>query len=115
YREDLSALVELLGRSSDPQTEEKIMQVLNSEQTPRAGVELLEGFLKNTNTLGHKDTKRAAEPWASLDRLYAANKKYLASAKLFDAGRKTEAKHRLDELLKEHPQYPFAVMLRRLI
>ncbi len=112
YREDLSTLVELLGTARDPGTEDKILQVLNSEDTPRAGIELLDAFLKKTKTRRYKDAE-PAEPWAGLDRLYAANKKYLAAAKLFDSGRRPEAEFKLDELLKEHPQYPFALMLKR--
>src|SRR5262249_31546934 len=42
YREDLRALVELLGQTRDPETEDKILQVLNSERAPRAAVEILE-------------------------------------------------------------------------
>jgi hypothetical protein len=110
-REDLLALVELLRQSRDPGIDDKIMQVLNSEETPPAAIGLLEGFLRNTKAQRHKD----AGPWAALDRLYAANKKYLAAARIFDDGRKAEAAGKLDELLKEDPQYPFAIMLKRLI
>src|SRR5437867_246024 len=78
YREDLLALVELLAEAQDPQTEEKILQILNSEDTPREATEILEGVLKNTKTQRHKETK-APDPWTNLDRIYAANKKYLAA------------------------------------
>jgi len=47
--------------------------------------------------------------------VYAANRKYLAAAKLFDAGKKADAGRALDELLKEDPQYPLALMLKQLI
>ena len=47
--------------------------------------------------------------------MYAANAKYRAAAKLFDSGKKSGADRVLDELLKEEPQYPFALMLKRLI
>jgi hypothetical protein len=110
FREDVMVLLELLGRTRDPETEEKILQVLNSEETPRAAVEMLEAFLKETKTQRHKDTK--PEAWAALDRAYAANRKYLAAAKLFDSGKKEESAQALDELLREDPQYPFALMLR---
>jgi hypothetical protein len=114
YREDLLALVELLAEARDPETEEKILQVFNSEETPRSAREILEAFLKNTRTRRHKDSN-TSDPWAGLDRLYAANKKYLAAANLFDAGRKAEADRKLDDLLKDHPHYPFAVTLKQLI
>jgi hypothetical protein len=56
-----------------------------------------------------------ADPWANLARLHAANKRYLAAAKLFDSGRKTDSLRKLDELLKDESRYPFALMLKRLI
>ncbi len=126
YREDLLALVELLGQARDPGTEDKILQILNSEGTPRAAREILEEVLKNTKTQRHreaqarqgeagiKDTK-APDPWTNLDRLYAANKKYLAAARLFESGRTADASRKLDELLRDEPQYPFALVLRQLI
>ena len=48
FREDLLALIELLSRSSDPDMEDKIMQVLNDPQTPRPASEILEEFLKRS-------------------------------------------------------------------
>jgi len=114
YQEDLLALVELLAQSRDPQTEEKILQVFNSGQAPSAAREILEGFLRRTDTRRQKDTQ-IAEPWASLERLYTANKKYLAATKLFDSGDKAEAHRKLDELLRELPEYPLALMLKELL
>ena len=114
YREDLLALVELLGQAGDPGTEDKILQVLNSEDTPRGAREILEGVLKNTKTQRPKDTK-GADPWTNLERLYAANKKYLAAVKLFESGRTADAGRKLDELLRDEPQYPFALVLRQSI
>lgn len=114
YREDLLALVGLLAQARDPETEEKILQVFNSDDTPRAARQILEEFLRNTKTPDHKDAN-IPEPWASLERLYAANKKYLAAAKLFDSGHKAAANRKLDELLREQPQYPFALVLKQLI
>ena len=114
YREDLASLTELLGQARDPEIEDKIMQVMNSEGTPKAAVELLTEFLRNTKPQRHEDTGQP-NPWAELDRIYAANRKYLAGAKMFDEGRMSEAGRKLDELLEEEPQYPFAVMLKRLL
>jgi hypothetical protein len=113
YREDLRALVELLGQTGDPEAEDKIMQVLNSERTPRAAVEMLQEFLRNTKTPRHTEVKPQS-PWANLDRVYAANRRYLAAAKLFDAGKKTDAERAVDELLRDEPQYPFALILKQM-
>ena len=113
YREDLLALTELLSQARDPETEDKVVQVLNGEETPRTVSEMLESFLRNTQAPRHKDTDTG--PWAALERAYAANKKYLHAARLLDAGKKPEAQQTLDELLKADPQYPLALMLKRLI
>ena len=113
YREDLLALIELLGRTKDRAVEEKILQILNSEETTRSAREMLEGFLKDNPPRQH--AAEVPEPWKSLAAVYAANEKYLSAAKLFDSGRKTEADRKLDELLKHHPGYPLAVMLKQLI
>jgi hypothetical protein len=114
YREDLLALIELLAKARDPETEDKVLQVLNSGETPRAVVPLLEEFLKNTTVQSHRGAN-VEGPWAALDRAYAANKKYVAAAKLFDAGKKADAARGIDELLRDEPQYPFALMLKRLM
>jgi hypothetical protein len=114
FREDLLALVELLAEARDPETEEKILQVLNGDETPHSAREILEVFLKDTKPRRHKDSK-TPDPWSTLNRLYAANQKYLAAAKLFDSGRTAEADRKLDDLLKDQPHYPFAVTLKRLI
>jgi hypothetical protein len=113
FREDLLALADLFSRAPDPEKEDKILQVLNSDDTPQAAVKMLETFLKAAATDKHGTTESGS--WAALDQAYAANKKYAAAAKLFDAGKKAEAGRTLDELLKEDPQYPFALMLRQLI
>src|SRR2546425_5793728 len=113
YREDLLALVELLALARDPQTEEKLLQVLNSDEAPRGAREILERFLKKTDRRPQKD-RQIPEPWASLERLYTANKKYLVAARLFDSGDKAAASRKLDELLRQLPDYPFALMLKKL-
>jgi hypothetical protein len=112
FREDLIAVIELLAQARDPETEEKIIQVINSEDTPRTAVEMLLGFLKDTKTQRHEGGK--PEAWAAMDRAYAANKKYLAAARLVDSGKKEEGIRALDELLLEDPRYPFALMLKRV-
>src|SRR5438477_6616877 len=101
FREDLLALIELLSKSSDPETEDKIMQVLNDPQTPRAATEMLEEFLKTAPS--PRRTNIDESPLNARARVQSANKKYLTAAKLFDSGRKAEAIHQLDELLKGQP------------
>lgn len=112
FREDLLALIELLSQSSDPATEEKILQTLNDPQVPRPASEMLEQFLKTSP----RSVRAKADPltWEAQSRLQTANKKYQAAAKLLDAGRKAEAIEILDELLKVQPNYPFAVILKDL-
>lgn len=106
FREDLLALMDLLGQSRDPGAEDKIMDVLNRPETPREVAGLLESFLKTS-----RQEKMESEPELRTG-LRSANKKYLVAAKLFDAGRKAEALQKLNELLEEHPQYPMALMLK---
>src|SRR5262249_1331012 len=108
YREDLLALIELLAQSQDPADEDKILQIMKTEGKPEGVESLLEQFLRNARTQTRKPTSDIPEPWKTLDQLYLANKKYLAVARLFDSGRKTEAGIKLDQLLKEEPHYPFA-------
>jgi hypothetical protein len=103
----------LLQRTKDPETEDKVLQVLNSDETPRRASEILETLLKDAKS--QKRDQKETGPWVALNRTYASNRKYLAAARLFDAGKKDEAARALDELLKEEPQYPIALMLRGLI
>ena len=112
FREDLLALIELLGQAHDPHTEEKIMKVLNNPYAPRPAAQMLEAFLKTSPQ--RPPSAAAGEPWASHARLQVSNKEYLAAAKLFDSGRKTDALRKLDELLEKYPGYPMAVMLKKL-
>jgi tetratricopeptide (TPR) repeat protein len=109
FREDLLALIEVLSKSANPETEYKIMQVLNDPQTPRSATGILEEFLRTAPQFVCADRS----VWETQERLQSANKKYQAAAKLCASGRKTEAIRKLDELLKEVPDYPFAVMLSR--
>ncbi len=112
YREDLLALVQLLEQARDPDTGDKVLQILNNDGTPPSVTVLLQDFVRNTKTQWHKDTEG---PWARLDRVYAANRQYLNAARLFDSGKKSEAARILEELLQEQPQHPFALMLKGLI
>ncbi len=114
YREDLLGLVELLSQSRDPGAEDKVLQVINSEESSRAARDMLGEFLRNTKAQNGR-LGDFPEPWNSLEHLYAANKKYMAAAMLLDSGRKADAAFKLDELLKEQPGYPFALMLKQLL
>jgi hypothetical protein len=111
-REDLLVLVELLSKSSDPETEDKIMQVLNDPETPRTASQMLEQFLKTAPRFPSPRGDRSV--WKSQEQLQSVNKKYQAAARLFDAGRKEEAVQKIDALLKENSDYPFAKMLKGL-
>jgi hypothetical protein len=112
YREDLIALVQLLDQARDPETEDKVLQVLNSEETPEDAGRILENYLKNTQAQRHKDRNG---PWGGMDRVYASNRRYLAAVRLVDNGKKSEAARAIEELLEEDPQYPFALMLKGLL
>jgi hypothetical protein len=113
YREDLMTLVQLLEQAHDPETEDKILQALNTQETPKAAALILEGFLRNSKILRQDTTSES--PWATLDRVYTANRRYLSAARLFDSGNKSEAARALEEVLKEEPAYPFALMLKRML
>ena len=113
FREDLVALVELLGQSSDPGRDQKIIEVLNGSETPEWVSHILGQFLKTSPSLSPKVSDSA--PWTELARLRTANKSYLAATKLFDAGRIAEAVQKLDEVLIVKPEYPFAVTLKTLM
>jgi len=112
FREDLLALIELLPKSSDPETEDKLMQVLNDPEAPRSALQMLEEFLKTAPRFPSPQADLSA--WKAEAQLQAANKKYQAAARLFDAGRIEEAMRRIDDLLKENSDYPFAIMLKAL-
>jgi hypothetical protein len=107
FREDLAALAELLRQSRDPATEEKIMHLLNAEP-PQPAAEMLEAFLK-THSRGAEAGRTSVA-----DR-GMTNKKYLAAAKLLDSGNQKDAARRLEEILNDVPEYPFALMLKRVV
>jgi hypothetical protein len=90
------------------------LQVVNSDQISPAARDMLDQFLRNTKAQIRKPSDPAG-PWKTLDRLYTINRKYLAAAKLFDSGRRSEAAIKLDAILREQPAYPFALMLKALI
>lgn len=114
FREDLLALIGLLGQAKDSETEDKILQVLNTGDTPRASAQMLEMFLRDEKAQLPAAVNKAGT-WAALERAYASNQKYLAAAKLLDSGKKAECVRALDVLLQEDPQYPLALMLKQVL
>jgi len=113
FREDLLVLIELLSKSSDPDTEEKLIQVMNDPETSPQTSQMLEQFLKTSAQCQAKPDDAAL--WEARARQQAANKKYQIAARLLDSGRKPDAIRKLDDLLRDDPQYPFAVMLKEMV
>jgi hypothetical protein len=111
YQEDLKALLELLQVSNDPDVEEKVVALMNTEDTPAEAKKLLEGFVATFQP----SFKTAKNPWTDAAKLFDLNKKYLAAAKLYDSGRTAEALNALNAILADDPQYPFAVALKELM
>jgi hypothetical protein len=112
YREDLYALALLLLRSRDPELQDKVMGTINAPDTPPAVVSVLGEFLKEYRP--PVDLPKV-NSWTRCKQLAELNRKYLAAAKAFDAGRVEEASSKLDEILAEDQDYPFALMLRRTV
>ncbi len=108
YTEDLKAIVELLRLSRDPDVEEKVVAVLNAEDTPPPGVTLLEEFASRFTP----SAQPAENPWAAASRQADLNRKYLAAAKLYDSGKHEDARRVLDSIVGQDPQHPFARALK---
>jgi hypothetical protein len=113
FHADLAALAGLLQNSRDPDTEEKIVQLLNNPKTPQPSVQILEDFLKTWRV--PPPVPSESNPWLRLSHLLEVNRKYVAAAMLFDSGKKDEALRRIQEILEDEPGYPFAEMLKKLI
>src|SRR5262249_37880645 len=111
YREDLYALVLLLLRSRDPELQDKVVSTINAPDTPPAVVAMLEEFLREYRPTA---TLQEDNPWAQRTQLSELNRKYLAAAREFDAGRLEEASNKLDEILAQDRDYPFALTLKRI-
>ena len=110
YEEDLKSILELLRLSHDPEIEHKLVAVLNDPQTAAPAATLLQEFAANF----HAATPPADNPWARAERLAELNVRYLAAAQLVDSRRTEEGLRKLDAILAEQPDYPFAVNLRKL-
>jgi hypothetical protein len=113
YVEDLLSLLQLFEQTPDPEAQDKILQVVNDPHTPKPATQMLQEFLKSGRPVGTGRPDRG-KPW-DLEGVYAMNRRYVAAARLLDEGRKAEAARAIEDLLKEDPQYPFAVMLKQLL
>jgi hypothetical protein len=110
FREDLSALADVLESSRDPEMEDKIMAAINDPAAHESVRILLSALLQQ-----HRLPDPDAQPWATRMRSRILNEKYRHAAALFDSGRVTEASAILDDILVQHPRHAFAVMLRALV
>ena len=111
YSEDLQVLIELLRLSHDPEVEEKIVALVNSPETPQDGVRLLQGLFRTSGLRRNQPDN----PWSRAAKLQAINRQYISAAKLFDEGTPDQTLRALDAILKEQPNYAFALALRKLI
>jgi hypothetical protein len=111
YVEDLWALASLLVHSRDPEIEDKVLEWINSPLIPELVVPMLQEFLKEYR---RPEPAAGPDPWSRRARLLERNAKYLAASRLFDAGKTEQSDVALDQILKEDPGYPFAVMLKEI-
>jgi hypothetical protein len=110
YHEDLWALASLMTHSRDPEITDKVLEWINSPDTPQSVAPMLQEFLKEYRRPEPKPG--APDPWTERARLRMVNEKYVNASRLFDAGRKEEGIRALDKILAEEPSYPFALMLK---
>jgi hypothetical protein len=108
YLEDLSALLSVLQGCRDPETEDKVLGAINARGFPAAAQPLLKTFLRDYR----KPEAACPDPWAAEHLALDLNRRYLAAAKLFDAGKTARARDMLQEILATSPDYPFALMLQ---
>jgi hypothetical protein len=110
YREDLQALLDVLHGCRDPEAEDKILGVVNDPATSPEILALLRAFLQEY---------RPSQPpgptsWTRHTADLVLNSRYLAAARLFDTGKKAEARRELESILQSSPTYPLALMLHAL-
>jgi hypothetical protein len=111
YVEDLAALMETLHPCRDPELEDKILDAVNSPTTSKAVQPLLGKFLEEHRPAGGD----AASPWSQRLQALERNRQYRRAAEMFEQGEKQKALELLGAILDGDPEYPFAVMLKKLI
>jgi hypothetical protein len=107
YREDLSALLDVLHGCRDPELEDKILGVINSSAASPEVAALVRKFLEEHQPAG----VQGETPWSRAERQSDLNRRYIEAARLFDAGQVREAREKLGQILREAPEHPFALML----
>ncbi|HLQ78706.1 MAG TPA: hypothetical protein VK210_15210 [Terriglobia bacterium] len=112
YLEDLWALATLMARSRDPEIEDRVLEWINSPKMPQPVVPILEEFLKEYPRPNPKERPAA---WVERSRLLDLNEKYVTASRLWDAGKKEDARRALAEILARDPGYPFALMLKKFL
>ena len=111
YAEDLAALLQALHACRDPELEDKILDAVNSASTNPAIQPLLRKFLEE-----HRPVETSAKTaWDLRSRAIQKNLQYQTAAGLYDKGETAKALDALKSILSEDPEYPFALMLKRLI
>ena len=111
YLEDLAALMEVLHTCRDPETEDKILDAVNSPETAVDVLPLLRKFLEEYRP----SRSRTSDVWARRSDALKTNRAYRSAAAAFERGEREKAILALDKILKADPDYPFAVMLKRLL
>jgi hypothetical protein len=111
HQEDLGALIDILQGCRDPEIEDKVLDAVNSTTTDSVVLPLLRKFLEEHRPL------ESATPNAWTRRAHAleVNRQYVDAAAAFDKGEREKSLFRLNKILEADPNYPFAVMLKRLL
>jgi hypothetical protein len=111
YREDLTALLDVLHDCRDPELEDKVLGALNSPSASPAGSALLRQFLEEHQPGGPAGLET---PWSRAEKQFELNRRYVEAARQYDAGEVEEAGKKLDGILSDEPAYPFALMLKKI-
>jgi hypothetical protein len=110
HQEDLAALMDTLQSCRDPEAEDKVLDAVNSPSTSPAVLALLRKFLEE-----HRPFKsETPNAWTRHVRALVINRQYQDAAAAFDQGDREKALRLLHKILETDPDYPFAVMLRRV-
>lgn len=110
YREDLSAVIQILRESRDPGLEDKVIGTLNAGELSGEVAGMLEAFLREYS----RTAPESASPWIARETELALNQRYREAARLWDSGKVEEAGKVLGEILEAQPGHPFASMLREV-